>query len=146
MKKILFYFSLILLFIIPRYSIAMASNSDYTIQYLENGDYIVTEIISSNFNAKTSTSFDKRSFYYDQNHNLIFTTLLSATFDYSYGQHVSATSSNITVNVTASSAIFKSKTSHVSGNTAYGSGTVFYQGANRTISSSISCDPYGNMH
>lgn len=54
--------------------------------------------------------------------------------------------SDISVNLTNSSAIFKSKTSSVTGNTAKGSATVFYHGSDRTMYVSMSCDIYGNVH
>lgn len=144
MKKLLSYTLLILFFIIPVCNTAIASDTNYSIQYLENGDYIITEDLFSS-NARTYTSPEKRSSYYTANHTLVFTTLLSATFNYIYGKQASAINSSITVSIPASSAIFKSKTSSVSGNTANGSATVFYQGADRTIYVSMTCDIYGNV-
>lgn len=132
-------------FIIPKYNLVVAADSS-TIQYLENGDYIITDLHTPNSYARTSFPYVKRSTYYASDKSVVFVAVLSATFDYSYNQYASALNSNITVNIANSSAIFKSKTSSVTGNTAKGSATVFYHGSDRTMYVSMSCDIYGNVH
>ncbi len=146
MKKNLLCLLLIITFIISEYTIATASDSTSTIQYFDNGDYIITETCFSTSNARTSMPYVQRSTYYAPDNTAIFIVVLSATFNYSYGQYASAVNSDISVSLTNSSAIFKSKTSSVTGNTAKGSATVFYHGFDRTIYVSMSCDIYGNVH
>lgn len=146
MKKKILCLLLIITFIISEFNIATASDYTSTIQYFDNGDYIITETCFSTSNARTSMPYVRRATYYTSDNTAIFTVVLSATFNYSYGQYASAVNSDISVNLTNSSAIFKSKTSSVTGNTAKGSATVFYHGSDRTMYVSMSCDIYGNVH
>ena len=116
------------------------------IQYLENGDYIViSEVYHNTGTARTTTSNTKTYTYYTKDNTAIFSAILSATFDYAYGIRSSAISSNIRVQIKNSVAALKSKNSYVSGNTAYGTATVLYQGSNKTLNINMSCDIYGNI-
>ena len=118
----------------------------YNVQYLENGDYIViSEVYHSTGTARTATSNTKTCTYYAKDNTAIFSAILSATFDYAYGIRSSATNSNIRVQIKNGTASFKSKNSYVSGNTAYGTATVSYQGSDKTLNVNISCDIYGNI-
>ena len=123
-----------------------ATQKHCNIQYLENGDYIViSEVYQSTGTARTATSNTKTYTYYAKDNTAIFSAILSATFDYTYGIRSSAISSNIRVQIRNNVASFKSKNSYVSGNTAYGTATVLYQGSNKTLNINMSCDIYGNI-
>ena len=139
MKKLFACLFLVVCFLFPNCNVTTAA-PNYNIQYLENGDYIITEFCVSDTTLRTPTSKSKKSTYYAANHNPI-----SASFDYTYGVRASATSANAIVNIADSSAVFKSKNSYVSGNTAYGTATVLYQGSNKTLNINMSCDIYGNI-
>ena len=144
MKKLFACLFLVVCFLFPNCNVTTAT-PNYTIQYLENGDYIITEFCDSDTTLRTPTSKSKKSTYYAANHNPIFAITISASFDYTYGVRASATSANAIVNIADSSAVFKSKNSYVSGNTAYGTATVLYQGSNKTLNINMSCDIYGNI-
>ena len=144
MKKLFAYLFLVICLLFPNCNVTTAT-PNYTIQYLENGDYIITEIYTSDATSRTATSKSKKASYYSQDHIFIFSITISATFDYTYGVRASATSANAIVNIADSSAVFKSKNSYVSGNTAYGTATVLYQGSNKTLNINMSCDIYGNI-
>lgn len=144
MKKLFVCLFLIVCFLFPNCNITTAV-PNYNIQYLENGDYIITEIYTSNTILRTPTSKSKKISYYSKNNVFIFSLSIYASFNYTYGVSSSATSANAVVDIVNSSAVFKSKNSYVSGNTAYGTATVLYQGSNKTLNINISCDIYGNI-
>ena len=144
MKKLFAYLFLVICLLFPNCNVTTAT-PNYTIQYLENGDYIITEIYSSDATSRTATSKSKKASYYSQDHIFIFSITIFVSFDYTYGVRASATSANAIVNIADSSAVFKSKNSYVSGNTAYGTATVLYQGSNKTLNINMSCDIYGNI-
>lgn len=144
MKKLFVCLFLIVCFLFPNCNITTAA-PNYNIQYLENGDYIITEIYTSNTILRTPTSKSKKISYYSKNNVFIFSLSIYASFNYTYGVSSSATSANAVVDIVNSSAVFKSKNSYVSGNTAYGTATVLYQGSNKTLNINISCDIYGNI-
>lgn len=144
MKKLFVCLFLIVCFLFPNCNITTAA-PNYNIQYLENGDYIITEIYTSNTILRTPTSKSKKISYYSKNNVFIFSLSIYASFNYTYGVSSSATSANAVVDIVNSSAVFKSKNSYVSGNTAYGTATVLYQGSNKTLNINMSCDIYGNI-
>lgn len=144
MKKLFVYLLLVACFLFPNCN-AIPAAPNYEIQYLDNGDYIITEIYTSDTILHTSTSKSKKASYYSQDHTFIFSVTISASFNYTYGVRASATSANAIVDIASSSAVFKSKNSYVSGNTAYGTATVSYQGSDKTLNVNISCDIYGNI-
>ena len=144
MKKLFACLFLVVCFLFPNCNVTTAA-PNYNIQYLENGDYIITEIYTSNTTLRTPASKSKKISYYLKNHVFIFSLSIYASFEYTYGVRASATSANAIVNIADSSAVFKSKNSYVSGNTAYGTATVLYQGSNKTLNINMSCDIYGNI-
>ena len=144
MKKLFVCLFLIVCFLFPNCNITTAA-PNYNIQYLENGDYIITEIYTSNTILRTPTSKSKKISYYSKNNVFIFSLSIYASFNYTYGVSSSATSANAVVDIVNSSAVFKSKNSYVSGNTAYGTATVLYQGSNKSLNIHMSCDIYGNI-
>lgn len=144
MKKLFACLLLVACLLFPNCNVTTAA-PNYNIQYLENGDYIITEIYTSNTTLRTPASKSKKISYYLKNHVFIFSLSIYASFNYTYGVSSSATSANAIVDIIDSSAVFKSKNSYVSGNTAYGTATVLYQGSNKTLNINMSCDIYGNI-
>ncbi len=116
-----------------------------TIEYLEDGSYVVTELEVTPTIARTAKSYTKTSTYYTASNTAVFSVSLIGNFNYTYNVGCSATSQSISVSVYLNSASFVSKTSSHSGATVYGSGTVSYAGRNKTLSLSITCDKYGNV-
>ena len=59
-------------FIISEFNIATASDYTSTIQYFDNGDYIITETCFSTSNARTSMPYVRRATYYTSDNTAIF--------------------------------------------------------------------------
>lgn len=126
-----------------------------TIEYLENGDYIVTELavdssdtpiqVKDQETRATKTGY-KTATYYNSAGTKIWSVTVTGTFSYTYGVSATATSSSATVNIFVSGATFKNKNAYTTGNTAIASGTVVYNGMSTTKSVSVSCDKYGNLY
>ena len=116
-----------------------------TIEYLENGDYIVTQLVVNSSMARTAKSYTKTSTYHASSGTAIFSVNLTGNFNYTYGSSAVAVSQSVSVPTYSTSATYVSKTSSHSGATVYGSGTVSYAGRNKTLSLSITCDKYGNV-
>lgn len=122
-----------------------ADTTSTTVEYLEDGSYIVTEFTISNSLARTSKSGTKSSTYYNSNDKRIFTTSVTGYFDYTYGESATATRGSVSVIIHDSSATFVEKFANPSGNTVYGYGCVLYLNAKRSLSPKITCDVYGNL-
>ena len=116
-----------------------ASQNMQTVEYLEDGSYIVTELEVTPAVARTARSYTKKSTYYTASNTAVF------NFNYTYNVSCTATSQSVSVSIYDNSASYVTKTSSRSGATVYGSGTVYYLGKNRTLSLSITCDKYGNI-
>ena len=123
-----------------------------TIEYLENGDYIVTEL-SVNFsdgaspNSVTATKQgSKTATYYNSVGTRIWDVTVNGTFSYTNGISATATSASAIVNLYSTHASFVSKSAYTSGNTATAIGTVAYNSVSTTMSVSVSCDKYGNIY
>ena len=116
-----------------------------TVEYLEDGSYIVTELEVTPAIARTARSYTKTSTYYTASNTAVFSVSLTGNFNYTYNVSCSATSQSISVPIYANSASFVSKTSSHSGATVYGTGKVSYLGKTLSLSVSITCDKYGNV-
>lgn len=88
MKKLFVCLFLVVCFLFPNCNITTAA-PNYNIQYLENGDYIITEFCVSDTTLRTPTSKSKKSTYYTANHTPLFAIIISASFDYTYGVRAS---------------------------------------------------------
>ena len=75
MKKLFAYLFLVICLLFPNCNVTTAT-PNYTIQYLENGDYIITEIYTSDATSRTATSKSKKASYYSQDHIFIFSITL----------------------------------------------------------------------
>ena len=71
MKKLFACLFLVVCFLFPNYNVTTAA-PNYNIQYLENGDYIITEIYTSDATLRTPASKSKKISYYLKNHVFIF--------------------------------------------------------------------------
>ena len=79
MKKLFVYLFLVVCFLFPNCNVTTAA-PNYNIQYLENGDYIITEIYTSDATSRTPASKSKKASYYSQDHIFIFSITISASF------------------------------------------------------------------
>ncbi len=126
--------------------------SSSSIEYLENGDYIITELFVSPSSFRASDGIaatkpgQKTATYYNSVGTKIWSVTVDGMFQYTYGVSATATSASATVNIYVASATFVSKSASTSGNTATATGTVRYSGVNTTKSVSVSCDIYGNVY
>lgn len=114
-----------------------ASQNMQTVEYLEDGSYIVTELEVTPAVARTARSYTKKSTYYTASNTAVFAVSLTGNFNYTYNVSCTATSQSVSVSIYDNSASYVTKTSSRSGATVYGSGTVYYLGKNRTLSLSI---------
>lgn len=115
-----------------------------TVENLENGDYVVTELYESAIQPRTGKSGSKTSTYYSGG-TAIWAVTVQGTFTYTYGVSSSATGSTAYVNTYSSSATYIGKNAYYTGSTATASGTVKYNNVTNTRSVSVSCDKYGNL-
>lgn len=122
-----------------------AANTTTSIEYFEDGSYVVTELEVSNPNARTAKTGKKTQTWYDTDNIKVFTVTLTGTFDYTSGVSASATGQSISVTRYVSDAVFHSKSATHSGATVYGSGTIAYFGYAKALSLQITCDKYGNL-
>lgn len=134
-------FSILLITITVSNTTAYASSSIRT-EYLQNGDYIIIEPFT---NARSTLSNNKKATYYTKDNKGIFFIIFKTNFNYVTGVSANAISSAIDIYIIEPTAQFESKNAYVSGNTAYGNASVFYQNFSRTINISTTCDIYGNI-
>lgn len=116
-----------------------------SIEYLDNGDYIVTEIYQPMAQPFSGTNGYKSSTYTTSSGTRVFTVTVYGTFSYN-GSTSSATSASASVDIYAANASFVSKNAYTSGATAYATGTVNYGGVNITRTVSLTCDKNGHLY
>lgn len=149
MKKILsFVLCFVLLVSVCTWSVSaqtISQRNDSTIEYFEDGSYVITEWDDSVPATRTSTSKTKKATYYLSNNTAVFAVSLTGYFNYTYGVSAEATSQSVSVSIYLDDATFVSKSSTHSGATVYGSGTVSYADRNKTLSVQITCDKYGGL-
>lgn len=124
---------------------AVVSDTKSTIEYLDDGSYIITEWETTPTVTRSVSSKTKTSTYYSSSGSAIFSVSLTGNFTYTSGVSVRATGQSVSVSVLNSSASYITKNSSRSGAYIYGSGTVYYAGRNRTLSLQMTCDVYGNI-
>ena len=156
MKRMLLLF-IVITMLVGLLSVTVTASEDRpligysSIEYLENGDYIVTEFAvtqpGSLFSDSTMTtrSGSRTKNYYNSDGTKIWSLTVNGTFSYTYGVSSTATSATATVNIFSSNASFVSKSAYTSGNTATATGTVAYNSVTKTMTVSVSCDKYGNL-
>ena len=98
-----------------------------SIEYLENGDYVVTELVVDLSDApsqekvqetRATKTGSKTATYYNSAGSKIWSVTVTGTFAYSYGVASTATSSTATVSIYNSNAKFVSKNAYTSASTA----------------------------
>lgn len=156
MKRVVLLILTVVL-IVSLFSVSVAASEEKSdvgyssIEYLDNGDYIVTELTINQskdylpVSLMATRSGTKTKNYYNSSGTKIWSLTVSGTFSYTYGVSSTATSANATVNLFSSDASFVSKSAYTSGNTATATGTVAYYLVNKTMTVSVSCDKYGNL-
>ena len=123
-----------------------------SIEYLDNGDYIITEYAQDLSRGLSPNSImatkpgTKTATYYNSAGTRIWSVTVDGTFSYTYGVSATATGATATVNIYAAGATFVSKSASTAGNTATATGTVRYNGVTTSKSVSVSCDKYGNIY
>ncbi len=117
-----------------------------TVEVLENGDSVVTELYENAIQPRTGKSGYKSYTHRNSGGTAIWKVTVTGTFTYNYGVSSTATGATATVNIYSGNAAFQSKNAWTSGNTAWASGTVVYDTVSTTRSVSISCDKYGNLY
>ena len=123
----------------------VVSDTKSTIEYLDDGSYIITEWETAPTATRSVSSKTKTSTYYSSSGSAIFSVSLTGNFTYTSGVSAKATSQSASVTVYSDSASYVTKSSSRSGAPVYGSGTVYYAGRNRTLSLHMPCDVYGNI-
>lgn len=156
MKKWVSLLLTMLIFAVPLSGIAQAQErqdvlTSTTIEYLENGDYIITELNHPLYSWQTMANSytkpgSKTSTYYNSSGTAIWSVTVNGTFTYTYGVSATAASATASVNIYNSNASYVSKSAYTSGNTATATGTVKYNGLSTSKSVSVSCDKYGNLY
>lgn len=116
-----------------------------TIEYLDNGDYIVTETYKPAIQPFSGTSGYKTATYTNSSGSRIFAVTVYGSFSYN-GSSSSATSSSASVDIYASNTSFVSKNAYTSGSSAYGVGTAKYSGINCSVTAKLTCDKNGNLY
>ena len=125
------------------YSLNLPLSANQNIEYFEDGSYVITEWDTTAASTRTPASKTKKSTYYSSNDVAIFAVSLTGEFTYTYGTSAKATGQSVSVSIYDDSTTYVTKSSSRSGATVYGSGTVRYQGVNRTLSLQMTCSIYG---
>lgn len=122
-----------------------------SVETLENGEYIVTELYQTQraFQPLTEgreVQGNKTKNVYMPNGTLLWSLTVEGTFNCISGISSKATTSYAWVDIHSNNVKLLSKSASCSGNTATATGTVSYNSVNRTETVSISCDIHGNLY
>lgn len=110
---------------------------------LEDGSYIIEEIVDTSTARATSTKTGyKNSTYYTADGTSVYTVRVTGSFEYT-GTSSKATSAAATVYLNNASAVYVSKSAFCSGISAYATGTVTYSGVTLSRSVALSCSATG---
>lgn len=115
-----------------------------TVETLENGDMIITELYENAIQPRTGKNGYK-IYSYASAGRTIWDLTVNGAFEYTYGVSSRATTAIATVRIYDSRAELVSKEAYTSGSTAVARATVSYNGISVTRSVSITCDKYGNL-
>ena len=116
-----------------------------TIEYLDNGDYIVREVFEPVIQLRSGKTGSAVETYRNATGAAIWAVKVIGTFTYN-GSTSSATSSSASVEIYNPNAEFVSKSANYSGNTARATGTIKYSGYTTTLTAYVSCDKNGNLY
>ncbi len=144
--SVLTVLSILLFTLIPSFAVS----NTRTIEYFEDGAYIVTEITENKITRATNTkSGSKTSKYYNSKNVLEWTVILNATFTYN-GSTATCTSANNSYSIVNTAWKVTDAKSSRSGNTATGNFTVkryalgiVTKTENRTLK--LSCSANGTL-
>lgn len=117
-----------------------------SVEVMENGDYIVTELYLDAVQPYAGTSGHRTATWVNALGTNIWTITVNGTFTYTYGVSSKATSSSAVVEIFNNNATFVSKNAYTSDNTATATATVRYSASNSSLDISVSCDKYGNLY
>lgn len=117
-----------------------------SVEILENGDKIVTELYKPVIQPRTGVKGYKTATYYSAASVAIWAVTVNGSFSYNKGVSSKATDSTATVKVYSSNASFSSKNASTSGKTATASAVVYYNTYKTSKSVSVSCDNYGKIY
>lgn len=112
---------------------------------LDDGGYIVEEIVSSGTARATSTkSGTKTSTRYSADNEILYAVKVTGTFSYN-GTSAWATASSATVSIYSTSITYVSKSSSYSSNYAKATGTVTFLTKSESRTVTLYCDKNGNL-
>lgn len=117
-----------------------------TIETLENGDTVLTEVYECAVQPRSGKSGYVTSTYVNAAGKTIWMLTVTGSFTYD-GVSSKATSAEASVYINnTTSAKFVSKNAYTSGASAIGSATVTYNASHTTRSATVSCDKNGNLY
>lgn len=149
MKKVLAILVCIMMLVSLAIPASALSRTDklvsQSIEYLENGDYIVREVFEPAMQPRSGKTGSSVETYRNASGTAIWAVTVTGTFTYN-GSTSSATSSSASVEIYNTNASFISKNASYSGNTARATGSVRYGGYTTTLTASVSCDKNGNLY
>lgn len=112
---------------------------------LEDGGYIIEEIVSAPTARATSTkSGTKTSTRYTSDNEILYAVKVTGTFSYN-GSSAWATAASATVSIYSTSITYVSKSSSYSSNYAKATGTVTYLTKSESRTVTLYCDKDGNL-
>lgn len=131
----------------PVGAVEVANNTETTITYLENGDYIETTITCYETNSRAATkSGSKTSNYKNSDGETLWSVTVNGTFTYN-GTTSSCTSVSRSASSSNSSWTIKSTSCTKSGNcasaTAIATYKTFLTSYDKTVTVNLYCSPYG---
>lgn len=122
------------------------------VEYLEDGDYIETVLITHPASARAShtTSGSKTSYYKNSSGTVLWSVTVTASFSYTAGKKSSCTSASGSSSSSSSNWKVSKASSSKSGNTATATATgTHYRGSQAlnsyTRSVTLTCDTNGNL-
>lgn len=150
MKRILALMMSLILFTVPLTVGVSAANIPNRLvssstEYLENGDYVITEIFEPSIQMRAGKTGAKTLTYYNSAGNAVFAVTVNGTFSYTYGSSSSATGASAVVDIYNTNAKFVSKNAYTSGASAVAVGNVRYNASNASKTATLTCDRYGNL-
>lgn len=116
-----------------------------TIEILDNGDTIVTEVYECAIQPRSEKTGYATGTYVNSAGTAIWKLTVTGSFTYD-GFTSTATSAEASVSIYKTKAEFVSKNAYTSGATATGTATVTYNDSRTTRSASVSCDKNGNLY
>ena len=122
-----------------------ALEENMSIEYLSNGDYIETTIVSNiNTLARSSKSGTKTEKYKNASGEVMWSISVTGTFSYN-GSSCTCTKATVSTTKPSSMCSLSNKKASKSGNKAIASVTGHAQGVTVTRTVTLTCSPSGNL-